>query len=561
MKAVKSIPAPRLAASAATPIAPPQPGQIVGERYRLEEWLESGAMGSVWRAEQIRLRSPAAIKFLEPSLIEVPEMLERFLQEARSAAAVHSAHVIQVFDYGSVGRLPFIAMEFLEGENLEARLARLGLLAPAELDKIFSELARGLGQAHELGVIHRDVKPGNIFLAREGKHEVTKLIDFGIAKVKADALRVSQVVGTELGTLLGTPQYMSPEQMRGRSTVDYRTDLWSLAIIACECLTGRYPFAGATIADLTVQICTEPPLAPSTLGEVPDGFDQWFFKGASKEPSDRFESAADMAEALTRILLPRDRAAESVRKSLRLVLPTAQALHRAASALVLPTARALRRAASAGARLVLQYLVGAFERARALSSISLTRALRQPGVRRLWSRPAGVGLALLILSGGLVLGRPERRSSSPSVAADVTAQAISADRAARAAQVLLPSTPLLAVPATSAVPRPEPVTRAALPVLTPDELPLVPPAESAGAAEASRLRSTPAKTPEARRRTNRQRPPVASDHGAPTPSSPMSSAMVRLGALLAQGGEKKRPARAPAATPVRAPERRRAPAP
>jgi len=221
MDAVKSTPGQRLADS----IARPQAGQIIGGRYQLEEWLESGAMGNVWRAQQVRLRSRAAIKFLDPSLIEVPEMLERFLQEARSAAAVQSAHVIQVFDYGSEGGLPYIAMEFLHGENLEARLARRGVLSPAELDKIFSEVARGLGQAHAMGVIHRDVKPGNIFLVREGRHEVTKIIDFGIAKVKADALRVSQVVGTQLGAFLGTPQYMSPEQVRGRSTVDYRTDL------------------------------------------------------------------------------------------------------------------------------------------------------------------------------------------------------------------------------------------------------------------------------------------------------------------------------------------------
>src|SRR6476469_3286323 len=150
MKAVKSISERQLAET----IAAPRAGQIVGERYRLQEWLESGAMGSIWRAEQIRLRSAAAIKFLEPSLIQVPEMLERFLQEARSAAAVQSAHVIQVFDYGSEGGLPYIAMEFLHGENLAARLARQGVLSPAELDKIFSEVARGLGQAHAMGVIH-----------------------------------------------------------------------------------------------------------------------------------------------------------------------------------------------------------------------------------------------------------------------------------------------------------------------------------------------------------------------------------------------------------------------
>ena len=135
-------------------------------------------MGSVWRAEQVRLRVPAAIKFLEPSLIGDPEMHERFLQEARSAAAVRSVHVVQILDYGSDGDIPYIAMEFLEGENLDTRLSTRGTLTPAELNKIFGEVTRGLSQAHSLGVVHRDVKPGNIFLSREGDHEVTKLIDF-----------------------------------------------------------------------------------------------------------------------------------------------------------------------------------------------------------------------------------------------------------------------------------------------------------------------------------------------------------------------------------------------
>jgi serine/threonine protein kinase len=279
----------------------PRAGQVIGERYRLEELLERGAMGSVWRAEQIRLRAPAAIKFLDPSLIGDPQMRDRFMQEARSAAAVRSVNVVQIFDYGTDGDVPYIAMELLEGENLGARLASRGTLTPSELNKIFGEVARGIGQAHTLGVVHRDVKPDNIFIVREGEHEVTKLIDFGIAKVKADALQFTHV-GTQLGTLLGTPQYMSPEQVRGSTTLDHRTDLWALAIIACECLTGRYPFPGTTIGDLAVQICTEKPRAPSALGQVPTGFDQWFFKGTSKKPNRRFSTVQEMADALDKIL-------------------------------------------------------------------------------------------------------------------------------------------------------------------------------------------------------------------------------------------------------------------
>jgi hypothetical protein len=447
---------------------------------------------------------------------------------------VQSAHVVQVFDYGSEGGVPYIAMEFLEGENLDARLARRGVLTPAELNKIFSEVARGLGQAHELGVIHRDVKPGNIFLAREGKHEITKLIDFGIAKIKADALRVSQILGTELGMVLGTPQYMSPEQMRGRSTLDHRTDLWALAIIACECLTGCCPFSGATIGDLTVQICTEEPLPPSTLGEVPAGFDQWFFKGTRKEPSDRFESASEMADALAEVLVvPSKRRAPMVRSRPPL----------------LPSARDLRRALSVTSGHLLDFSAFACDRARALGSASAellrtgVRALHpllpRLGLRRVrlpsWLRRGEVGLALLVVACGLVLLRTRRVAPPPS--ADVPSQAIHA---------ISPGAGSPGAASPGAVgPAPAPVERPTLPVLTPDELPLA-------AAPAVDVPAKSAKAPVARRREKKPSPAGASGDSAATPLGPMSAAMQRLGALIAQGGDKRRPVRAAETKAVRA---------
>jgi serine/threonine protein kinase len=198
-------------------------GTIVADRYRLEEPLVRGAMGTIWRAEHLRLKSTVAVKFLDAALITDREMRGRFMQEARSMAAVRSAHVVQVFDHGIEDGFPFIVMELLEGESLDERLSERGPLSPGQLRKIFAELARALGKAHALGVIHRDLKPANIFLAQEGPYEITKLVDFGIAKVKSEMLQFTHV-GTRMGTLLGTPQYMSPEQARGRCTVDFRTD-------------------------------------------------------------------------------------------------------------------------------------------------------------------------------------------------------------------------------------------------------------------------------------------------------------------------------------------------
>jgi serine/threonine-protein kinase len=331
MKPVKNL---MLATVVADAPSTPHAGQLIGDRYRLDRPLERGAMGSVWRAEQVRLRAPVAVKFLDPSLIGDKEMHDRFMQEARSAAAVRSAHVVQVFDYGTEGGVPYIAMELLDGENLDARLGR-GPLSPAELARLFSELARGIGQAHAIGVIHRDLKPGNIFIAREGEHEVTKIVDFGIAKVKASALRMTRGIGTQLGTLLGTPQYMSPEQVRGSGSIDHRTDLWALGVIACESLTGRCPFSGTTLGDLTVQICTEKPPAPSSLGPVPPGFDQWFFKAVHKKPNKRFQSAEEMAERLFGVLGPAVNLAMGTARGNRLIsLPSRSEVRFAYSAVV-----------------------------------------------------------------------------------------------------------------------------------------------------------------------------------------------------------------------------------
>src|SRR5690349_17676768 len=188
-----------------------QPGQLIADRYRLEEPIGHGAMGAVWRAVHTRLDSPVAIKLLKSSIADDPEMLERFLREAKSAAAVRSSHVVQIFDYGVDGDLPYIAMELLVGEPLDAGLKARGLLEPPELDKIFTEITRAVQNAHDLGVVHRDNKPANIFIAREGDHEVTKVLDFGIAKLVDDRLTAPVGTGTHTGNILGTPSYMSPE--------------------------------------------------------------------------------------------------------------------------------------------------------------------------------------------------------------------------------------------------------------------------------------------------------------------------------------------------------------
>jgi serine/threonine protein kinase len=278
-----------------------EPGQIISGRYRLEAHLAGGAMGSIWRACHLQLKARVALKFLDASAARSVELHSRFLQEARAAAAVRSAHVVHVFDYGIEAGTPYIVMELLEGESLEQRLAQRGPISPAELATIFDEAARAVSLCHEMGVVHRDLKPGNILIASEGPHEVTKLIDFGIAKVDPDRLAFTQPPGTQAGTVIGTPNYMSPEQLRG-SSVDKRVDLWALGIIAFECLTGRTPFEAQSVGDLIVQICTEDPAVPSRVASVPAGFDRWFARATHRELDCRFDSAEEMAASLSAIL-------------------------------------------------------------------------------------------------------------------------------------------------------------------------------------------------------------------------------------------------------------------
>jgi serine/threonine-protein kinase len=280
-----------------------QLGHVLCGRYRLEERIASGAMGSIWRGCHLALKAPVAIKFLDVSVARETEMHSRFLQEARSAAAVRCANVVQVFDYGKDDSTPpFIVMELLEGETLEQRLLQRKVLSPAELDEIFRQVAAGISRAHATGVVHRDLKPSNIFIAREGQKEVTKLIDFGIAKVDERRLGFTPRARTKAGTVIGTPEYMSPEQLRAGTEVDLSVDLWALAIIAFECLTGKLPFSGNSVTDLAVQICTEKPLAPSALAQVPAGFDRWFAKATQRELASRFSSADEMAAALSLVL-------------------------------------------------------------------------------------------------------------------------------------------------------------------------------------------------------------------------------------------------------------------
>jgi serine/threonine-protein kinase len=271
-------------------------------------------MGAVWRAHDLNLGSAVALKLLDEEYADSSEARTRFEREARAAAALRSSHVVQIIEYGiHADRFPYIAMELLEGETLAERLERApgGALPPADVCRILTHVARAVGKAHELGIIHRDLKPENIFLVRDDDEETSKVLDFGIAKLANAPREGSTSSHTRTGALLGTPNYMSPEQAHGNKTIDHRSDIWAMGIIAFECICGRAPFRSPALGELVLMICTGPIPKPSSIREVPPAFDAWFLKAASRDADQRFQTAREAASALRAALLGTAESTES----------------------------------------------------------------------------------------------------------------------------------------------------------------------------------------------------------------------------------------------------------
>ncbi len=259
-------------------------------------------MGSVWLAEHLTLNSWVAVKLMDPSIASTVEGAERFKREAQAAASLRSAHVVQVLDYGVHEDTPFLVMELLQGQSLADCIEREKRLSPERTLAVVTQVARAIGRAHAAGIVHRDLKPDNIFLIREDDQELAKVLDFGIAKTTGPKFGGME---TRTGVTMGTPYYMSPEQVEGKKALDHRSDLWSLTVIACECLTGVRPFDGETFGELLLNICARPVAPPSRLGFFMPGFDEWFAKGTHRDPEQRFASAQELAAGLADVVAGR----------------------------------------------------------------------------------------------------------------------------------------------------------------------------------------------------------------------------------------------------------------
>jgi serine/threonine-protein kinase len=279
--------------------ADPLVGTLI-DRYRIKDVLGTGGMGTVYRVVHERMQKIMALKMLNPSLSADPVVRQRFRREARAASLLESHNTVAVFDFGETpsGAL-YLVMEYLRGRTLAAELTRVGRLAPARAVHVLAQVLRSLEEAHAQGIVHRDIKPDNIFLVEGDEPDYVKVLDFGIAK--GERLGESlPPVSTRSDLVVGTPEYMAPEQARGHE-LDGRADLWAVGVVLYECLVGRIPFSAPTPVDVLVALMERPvPLPWDVAPEVvvPPSLWRVVERALQKNARQRFASATEMREAL-----------------------------------------------------------------------------------------------------------------------------------------------------------------------------------------------------------------------------------------------------------------------
>ncbi len=279
-----------------------QAGDLISGKYRLLRLLGAGGMGSVWAARNELTDRDFAIKFLHPKLADNKEALQRFFLEARACGQIKHPAVVDVYDMGQAeDGSPYLVMQLLEGEGFDQRLGRAGCFRPSEAASWIAFVARGLEEAHVRGLVHRDLKPANIFFALDDRGDVIpKILDFGVSKATGvNPGGEAELVLTSTGAVLGSPAYMSPEQARGDTDVDSRSDVWSLGVILYESLTGKIPFDAANYNALMVSIITWPhkPVAEVAPG-VPLELSQIVDAAMAKDRDARISTARELADRL-----------------------------------------------------------------------------------------------------------------------------------------------------------------------------------------------------------------------------------------------------------------------
>ena len=388
-------------------------GQVLEGKYRLVRLLGEGGMGSVYEAQHEIIGRRCAVKFLHPEIARNAEVVKRFVREAQAASAIGHPGIIDIYDVGTTpDGAPYLVMEFLDGRPLASYLGGGRRLPPVQAVELIAQALAALAAAHRRGVVHRDLKPDNLYVVeRPGMPSAVKLLDFGISKFTQGGRPEDRM--TRTGTVLGTPYYMAPEQAAGRPDVDYRLDLYAMGVILYECLTGRVPFEGENYNQVMVRILTEDPLRPRALEpSIPEGLEEVVLRAMERDRERRYGSAEEMLRALVRFLPAETRA--------RLGLPPGDT----------DAARMLAGTKIEGEpRLTRTPLTGAG------AVTALGRAMPSRG-RRWLPLAAAAGLTVVVAA-VLLVWRPWRRDSSsnagPQVAAAVAADAAVAREPVRAA--------------------------------------------------------------------------------------------------------------------------------
>ncbi|MEJ7600166.1 MAG: serine/threonine-protein kinase, partial [Kofleriaceae bacterium] len=269
-------------------------GQVFLGKYRVDSVLGSGGMGVVAKCTHLGLNEQVAIKMLRPDVLLDPDAVERFMREAQAASKLKSEHVARVVDVGVFDQtgVPYMVMEFLDGHDLGDLIDQRGTIPAAWACLLVLQAAEALAEAHSIGIVHRDVKPTNLFVTwRPDGTAIVKVLDFGISKAPTG----TDMQLTQTQSLLGTPAYMSPEQMRSARLVDARSDIWSLGTVLYELLEGRRPFDAESFSEMCVKVAVDPPidmvLAPAALRPI-------VMRCLAKTPDQRFANMAELGRAL-----------------------------------------------------------------------------------------------------------------------------------------------------------------------------------------------------------------------------------------------------------------------
>jgi serine/threonine-protein kinase len=461
-------------------------GVVLAGRYRVERVLGQGGMGVVVKAMHLQLNQPVAMKFLLPEVLGNQQVVQRFLREAQAAVRLKSEHVARVIDVGSLeSGAPYMVLEYLEGADL-SNFPRSQLSVGGVVDLVL-QACEALAEAHSLGIVHRDIKPANFFITRGSDGSpLLKVLDFGISK--------SPVAGSNLTatqSVMGTPAYMSPEQMRSSRDVDHRTDIWALGVVLYELLQGMPPYGGDTFSSMVIKVVNDP--LPRMTVALPGDLDTIVYRCLEKDPARRFQNVAELAQALARYAQSDTQAAISVQRTRSII-----------------GLEARRSSVESGAG------------GRAIPPSTLSGAVgarTSPGSTRRWPIFAGLGVLVAVVAVAVVAsnGGGGQKAAGPGPAAPAAAsQPPPSAPAATAAPGATPSaTPPASPPPSTVATTPAPAPAAAAPAAPPAAAPpaAAPPAPpSAPATATAQPAAQPPGTPAAQ--------PAPAATTAPEASSP-----------------------------------------